>query len=146
MTIPDFTARQLVLGALLVVLSAAVSVLVVGIFAVWIPEDYFVSDERQSLVQVRSRAGRIAMRIGKNLLGALLVCVGVILSLPGVPGQGILTILIGILFLDVPGKHKLARRIVRQRRILRALNRLRARYGKEPLRLPPADEDDVSEP
>ncbi|HZO11763.1 MAG TPA: hypothetical protein VFB62_00840 [Polyangiaceae bacterium] len=146
MTLPDFTARQLLLGAVLMVLSAAVSVFVVGIFAVWIPEDYFVSAERQSLVHVRTRAGRIAVRIGKNLLGILLVCVGVIMALPGVPGQGFLTILIGILFLDVPGKHKLVRRIVRQRSIHRALNRLRARYGKEPLRLPPDDEGDVSEP
>ena len=41
--------------------------------------------------------------IGKNMAGVLLVVLGILLSLPGVPGQGILTILLGIMLLDFPG-------------------------------------------
>ena len=56
-----------------------------------------------------------------------------VLTLPGVPGQGMLTILIGLMLLDVPGKRRLERRIVGRRRILQAINRLRKRFGRPPL-------------
>src|SRR5438876_12360231 len=49
---------------------------------------------------------RWTMVIGKNVLGGILVILGIIMSLPGVPGQGILTILIGLMFLDFPGRRK----------------------------------------
>src|SRR5579859_1914954 len=48
----------------------------------------------------------------KNLIGVILVFVGIILSLPGVPGQGLLTILIGVMLLDFPGKRRLEQAIV----------------------------------
>jgi hypothetical protein len=59
--------------------------------------------------------------------------VGIVLTLPGVPGQGMLTILLGLMLLDVPGKRRLERRIVGRRRILKAINRLRKRFGRPPL-------------
>jgi hypothetical protein len=37
---------------------------------------------------------------------------GIILALPGVPGQGILTVLIGVMLLEFPGKRRLERAIV----------------------------------
>jgi hypothetical protein len=58
---------------------------------------------------------------------------GIILSLPGVPGQGILTILLGLIFLDIPGKRPLEARIIRRPAVLSAINKLRARYDKPPL-------------
>ena len=39
----------------------------------------------------------------KNLLGVLLVILGGIMTLPGVPGPGILTILLGVMLLNFPG-------------------------------------------
>jgi UPF0716 family protein affecting phage T7 exclusion len=73
----------------------------------------------------RHAALRLTARVGKNVLGVLLDVVGIVLVLPGVPGQGMLTILIGLMLLDVPGKRRLERRIVGRRRILKAINRLR---------------------
>ena len=58
----------------------------------------------------------------------LMVVVGMILALPGVPGQGLLTILIGLMLLDLPGKRRLERKIVGRPRILRTINRLRKRF------------------
>jgi hypothetical protein len=55
------------------------------------------------------------------------------LSVPGVPGQGILTILIGAMLIDLPGKRKAEKWLLRHRRVLSAINRLRARYGRPPL-------------
>ena len=66
-------------------------------------------------------------------LGLLLIVVGVILSIPGVPGQGLLTIVVGVMLLDIPGKHRLVRAVVRRKGVLKNLNRLRASFGRPPL-------------
>lgn len=75
----------------------------------------------------------MAARLLKNALGLVLIIVGILLSLPGVPGQGILTILLGLIMLDIPGKRPLEARIIQRPRILAAVNDLRARYDKPPL-------------
>jgi hypothetical protein len=76
---------------------------------------------------------RLLGLIGKNLLGLLLIALGVVLSIPGVPGQGLLTILIGLMLLDIPGKHRIVKRFVRRPGVLRTLNGLRAWFGRQPL-------------
>lgn len=75
----------------------------------------------------------LPIRILRNLLGAAIVIVGIVLSVPGIPGQGLLMIFIGLLLLDFPGKHRVMRWFVSRRRIRGALNRIRRRFGKEPL-------------
>ena len=66
----------------------------------------------------------------KNLLGVVLVALGIVMSLPGVPGQGILTILLGIMLLDFPGKRNLEHKMVSRPQVLNAINKLRHRFGK----------------
>jgi hypothetical protein len=56
-----------------------------------------------------------------------------VLSIPGVPGQGILTILLGIMLLDFPGKRKLEHKIVSRPKVLSTINKLRHRFGKPAL-------------
>jgi len=78
---------------------------------------------------------RIAGLVAKNLGGALLIVLGAVMALPGVPGQGVLTMLIGLTMLDFPGKRALERRFVTRPTVLKAINRLRARFGKPALEL-----------
>ena len=52
------------------------------------------------------------------------------------PGQGVITILVGITLLNFPGKRRLELRIVRQRPVLLAINWIRARANRPPLVLP----------
>lgn len=98
-----------------------------------IPPDYFVVEERALPFAGHPLPVRWAARVGLNLLGIVLVVMGVIMSLPGVPGQGLLTILFGIMLLDIPGKRELERRLIRRPAIHGTVNRLRARYGKSPI-------------
>ena len=56
---------------------------------------------------------RWAGLIGKNALGIMLVLLGILMSIPGVPGQGILTILLGIMLIDLPGKRALEYKILK---------------------------------
>jgi hypothetical protein len=55
------------------------------------------------------------------------------LSLPGVPGQGILTILLGIMLLDFPGKRRFEYWLVSRPKIFAAINKLRHRFSKPAL-------------
>src|SRR4051812_26651515 len=84
--------------------SAVVSLFVVGYVLARLPADYFVNPEARVRQERRHPVAHISLLIGRNLLGYFLIGLGLILSLPGVPGQGILTILMGVMLIDVPGK------------------------------------------
>lgn len=99
-----------------------------------LPADYFRKDYVSSLAEQHPVVRWIGVVV-KNVLGVLLVVLGLLLSLPGIPGQGLLTILIGVMLLDFPGKRQIERRLVSQPRILAGINALRVRFGKAPLRL-----------
>jgi len=58
---------------------------------------------------------------------------GIVMSLPGIPGQGVLTILLGIMLLDLPGKRRLEQKILSKPRVLEKINRLRQKFSRPPL-------------
>lgn len=70
----------------------------------------------------------------KNLAGLGIIVLGVAMLL--LPGQGILTILIGLTLLDFPGKRRLEIWFVRRSSILNGINRIRKKARREPLKLP----------
>jgi hypothetical protein len=72
----------------------------------------------------------------KNVLGAVLVVLGVGMSLPFVPGPGIVTILVGVMLLDFRDKRRWERRLVSRPPIWWAINQLRQWCGKERLQWP----------
>ena len=110
--------------------------LIATIFGVpWVvtrlPKDYFVRSER-----VVWRASFDAPLLSlitsmlKNLLGLLLVVLGLIMLVT--PGQGIVTLLIGLLLMNFPGKYHLERWLVLRPGVLKGLNWLRRRQGQLP--------------
>jgi hypothetical protein len=127
--------NQILLGAGLFVGSLVLSFLSIGIVMVKIPENYFSSHYQQDFMPGSSWYVRWGAVILKNVFGFLLVLLGIVLSLPGIPGQGILTILLGLIMLDIPGKRPLEARIIKRPAILSAINDLRARYNKPPLEM-----------
>lgn len=129
------TWTEIGIGAAIFVLTAAISLAVTAWILIRLPADYFVGPKSPDFWGDRHPVLRWLGSVGKNILGGLLVIVGIVLSLPGVPGQGLLTILIGLLFLDIPGKRKLEQRFVRQPRILSAINSLRRRGGAAELQI-----------
>ena len=52
------------------------------------------------------------------------------------PGQGLLTIVIGIFVADFPGKQTLERRLVANNKVFRAINWIRAKKGVAALSYP----------
>ena len=49
------------------------------------------------------------------------------------PGQGILTMLLGFILVDLPGKYRFERWLVTRPLALRSINLLRRRAGHDPL-------------
>jgi hypothetical protein len=108
------------------------SLLFVPVIVGRIPNDYFARSHRPT-----SRWGshhpalRIAAVVLKNLAGTILVVMGLAMLL--LPGQGLLTVLLGVLLLDFPGKFRLERWLVTRRGVLRTINWIRRRANREPL-------------
>src|SRR4029079_18533741 len=134
-SISTVTWQSALVGVLLFVVTFAISLAIVSFILVKIPPDYFREDPPNEFWSGRHPAIRLIGIIGKNILGVLLVALGILMSIPGVPGQGILTILLGIMLLDIPGRQKLERKIVSQPRVLKSINKLRHRFGKPELEL-----------
>ena len=129
----SLTAGRVLLGVGVFLLSLGISFAAIAIVMVKIPANYFSSHYVQDFLPGSSWIVRWGAVIAKNLLGVLLIGLGIILSLPGVPGQGILTILLGLIMLDIPGKRPLESWIIKRPPVLSAVNNFRARYSKPPL-------------
>lgn len=93
--------------------------------------DYFLT--HWQVVRARHRrhpALALTVFLARNTLGLLLVAAG--LAMLFLPGQGLLTVLIGVSVMDFPGKRGLLQRLVRGPKVQRALNWIRRKRGKEP--------------
>jgi hypothetical protein len=112
------------------------TLIVIPLIVISLPVDYLAVDERR--VDFKPHPPwYIPYLLLKNLVGGLFVVTGLVMLV--LPGQGILTILIGMGLVDFPGKRRLIRSLMGRRRVFRSINRLRARAGKDPLA--PPDED-----
>ncbi len=129
----SLTLNGILFGIGLFLASLLISFLAIGIVMVKIPENYFSSHYQQDFMPNSPWLVRWGVVIIKNIFGVILVLLGIVLSLPGVPGQGILTILLGLIMLDIPGKRPLEAKIIKRPTVLAAANNLRARYNKPPL-------------
>ena len=100
-----------------------------------LPKDYFARAERLAW-RTSFDAPLLSLIVAmlKNLLGLLLVVLGLIMLVT--PGQGIVTLLIGLLLMNFPGKYHLERWLVLRPGVLRGLNWLRHRQGKLPFDQP----------
>lgn len=76
----------------------------------------------------------LTVKVLKTLVGLVLLSAGI--GMLVFPGQGLATIAIGIGFMEFPGKRKLLSAVVFRTGVIKTLNRLREKAGKEPLRTP----------
>ena len=129
----SLTLGGLLIGVVIFIITFSVSLGIVALVLVKLPVTYFRTDHPREFWTDRHPGIRLAGVVAKNLLGLLLVGLGIVMALPGVPGQGVLTILLGIMLLDFPGKRRLELKLVSRPKVLQAINRLRHRFGKPKL-------------
>jgi hypothetical protein len=104
-----------------------------------LPTDYFARSRRQILDAAAGATVFTRMLDAiKNVIGFIFVVLGAIMLVT--PGQGVLTILVGLLLMNFPGKYRLERWLVMRPGVMRGLNWLRSLRGLQPF-VPFADED-----
>ena len=133
--VTSLTWQNALVGVAIFVVTFLVNLAIVSFILVKIPADYFTRHHKTEFWSGPNPALRAAGLIGKNILGVLLLALGIVLSVPGVPGQGLLTILLGIMLLDFPGRRKLELKLLERKEIVKTINRLRQRFDKPPLEL-----------
>ncbi|MBN2034224.1 MAG: hypothetical protein JW836_13190 [Deltaproteobacteria bacterium] len=118
-------------GASLVTFVAVLAI--VPWVVVRIPADYFAGRRRPEKKKLRhhSPVTRLLLLIVKNLIGGVFVLAGIVMLV--LPGQGVLTIMLGIALMNFPGKFQLERWIVSRGPTLYFINRLRRRRGRPAL-------------
>lgn len=114
-----------------------VGLLFAGAVVVLWPPDHFLTE--RPLLEGRHPLLRGAAHIGKNALGALLLVLGVILALPGIPGPGLAVFFIGFTLIDFPAKRRIELWLMRKPPVRRTIDRVRLRFGRERLILDEAD-------
>ena len=114
------------------IITFVVSLIVVPFWVVRISSDYFAHGRRHRKPWADQHvAVRGVLVVAKNLLGYILIVAGILMLV--LPGQGTLTIVVGIMLLNFPGKYKLERWIVSRGPVLRSINWVRLRAGRDPL-------------
>ena len=109
-----------------------ISALSIGYLIKKIPYDYFLNDKRgMSHYKDNNPILWIITLAVKNLVGYCLILGGILMLV--LPGQGLLTILVGLMLSDYPGKFKLEKRIIKTSLVLKTVNWYRAKSGIQPI-------------
>lgn len=125
---------------LIVILTTTASIayfVVITYFITQMDKQYFVrrKTSEEGLINhlhltSMSRSVACAVKIAKIILGlGLLVC-GILMLV--LPGQGLITILIGLSLLPFPGKDQMEQRILSRKSVRSTLNWIRLKAKKEP--------------
>ena len=107
-----------------------VSLLSIGWLVSLIPSDYFIN-RKESKFKLNYPVAWIVSAVIKNIFGYILIFGGILMLI--LPGQGLITIFIGRLLSNYPGKYSIEKRIIASPKILKSINWLRKRSNEPPL-------------
>jgi Putative transmembrane protein (PGPGW) len=111
------------------------SLIAIPYILIRLPADYFDTRVPRPWMENHHPILRLVGHMVKNAVGAVFLFAGFLMLF--LPGQGILTMLIGISMLDFPGKRKVEAKMIGQPTILSVINGMREKFGKPPLILAP---------
>jgi len=130
-----FDPQWLTVMALVSLAMLLTSMILIPWLITRLPADYFV-DEKRHIPDIRQQhpLAYYSLRFLKNALGSLLLIAGILMLV--LPGQGILTILVGLGLIDFPGKFKLLRKLAQQPALFKTMNWIRTKAKLEPMEKP----------
>ena len=111
------------------------SLIAIPLILVRLPADYFDTRTPRHWMKDHHPMLRLSGLVVKNVVGIVFLLAG--FAMLFLPGQGVLTMLIGVSLMDFPRKRELEAKMVSQPTLLGAINAMRHRYGKPPLTLTP---------
>lgn len=125
---------------LTIVITTAVSIayfVVISYFIVKMDKEYFLrkqlSDTDTSLVPhttLMNSSVSSVVRITKIIFGVFLVVCGIVML--ALPGQGLITMVIGLSLIPFPGKNKIEQNLLSRKSVRTSLNWIRIKANKEP--------------
>jgi hypothetical protein len=124
------TSSVLVPLAIFSVVAFVGSLIAIPWILVRLPADYFDVRVPRKTHGAGHPVLRLIAVVAKNILGFVFLLAGIAMLV--LPGQGILTILIGISLMDFPKKRLLEAKLIGQPLVFSGINNLRARFGKPP--------------
>ena len=108
------------------------SLLSIKWFVSLIPEDYFIN-KKDSKIKTSNIFIWYIVLIFKNLIGYSLILGGIMMLV--LPGQGLFTIIIGLMMSNYPGKYSIEKKFIAIPAILKSINWLRRKSNKPPIRI-----------
>ena len=131
-TSKDWASQHFIWVLIVSVLVFIASLAIAWLLILRLPKDYLCCTAKTNCHETpRSPLSYIGRKIVLNSLGFMLFVIGIIMLFT--PGQGILFILLGVTLMDLPYKHEMTQRLARRKGILRIINRIRTKSGKEEL-------------
>lgn len=110
------------------------SILLIPLILLYIPSDYFIHPKRQKYRTERhSPLLQWILVFFKNLIGTVLIITGIAMLF--LPGQGMLSILAGLFFVNFPSKYRVEKWIITRPKVLRTVNWIREKAKRDPLQL-----------
>ena len=107
------------------------SLIVIPFILVRLPPQYFDVRYPRTWMKEHHPVLRWVGLILKNVVGVVFFLAGVAMLF--LPGQGLLTMLIGLSLMDFPGKRRLESKLVGQPKVLKTINAMRQQFGQPPL-------------
>ncbi len=111
------------------------SLIAIPLILVRLQADYFDTRTPRHWMKDQHPVLRLSGLVVKNVVGVVFLLAG--FAMLFLPGQGLLTMLIGVSLMDFPRKRELEAKMVGQPTLLGVINAMRHRYGKPPLTLTP---------
>ena len=111
------------------------SLIAIPFILVRLPTDFFDTRVPRRWMEDHHPVLRLLGHLVKNVVGAIFLFAGFLMLF--LPGQGILTMLIGVTMLDFPGKRKMEAKMIGQPAVLSTINNMRQKFGKPPLTIAP---------
>ncbi|KAA5539435.1 hypothetical protein FYK55_24175 [Roseiconus nitratireducens] len=117
------------------VATFVITLLAIPAIIVRLPAEYFCHRRRHpDPPQGAAAVLYYGWLIAKNVAGVVMILLGIAMLV--LPGQGILSILIGMSLTNFPGKYRLERFLVSRPPVYRSINWIRARAGRSPIKAP----------
>lgn len=111
------------------------TLIAIPIILMRLPADYFDVRIPRPWMENHHPVLRLIGHVVKNVVGTIFLFAGFLMLF--LPGQGVLTMLIGLSLIEFPGKRRVEAKIVGQSTVLSTINAMRAKFDKPPLIIAP---------
>jgi hypothetical protein len=127
----SWISKEMWVGLIMFSVIAFVGTLIaIPAILIRLPPDYFKNHHHKPWFANHHPVIRTLGLLIKNIAGIIFLLAGIAMLF--LPGQGLLTMLLGVLFIDFPGKHRLEQKLIQHPQVLKAINAFREKAGKPP--------------